>query len=142
EDQHRGVVIGVSLLEHVEPCPQTGERPSAGRLLQDGGHTVPTPLRRSDDHRRSRVCRCVHAVDQCTAGENDLSLAGPTEPTPSTAGKHDRIEDDPCPRCGAQCSRCQSPDLPPDFATGRTSEIEVDLSIPLTMSITASAATA
>ena len=26
EDQNGGIVIGVSLLEHVEPCPQTGDR--------------------------------------------------------------------------------------------------------------------
>ena len=83
EDQNGGIVIGVSLLEHVEPCPQTGDRPTAGRLLQDSGHTVPAPLRRSDDHRRSRVCRCVqHAVDQCTTGENDLSLVGPPSRRP------------------------------------------------------------
>ena len=61
----------------------------------------------------------------------------PRPPASTTASKTTRV-----PGAGLSALVASPPDLPPDSATGRTSEIAVKMSIPLTMSITASAATA
>ena len=92
EDQHGGIVIGMSLLEHVEPCPQTGDRPTAGLAPGLWTHRAGPAAPVGRPPSSSRV----------TASSTRSISARPARTT-STLSAHRADALDPCPRCGVQC---------------------------------------
>src|SRR5690606_29237514 len=123
-----------------------GHRPAERRVLARqrvaaGGGEVLGP----DDDRPPRPARRRERVLQQGATPDDDPRLGRPEARGATPGEHDGVVHDGGRLAlgrGRHGARCQSPDLPPVLATRRTSVSSTDLSRPLTMSTTASPATA